>query len=165
MARIAFGEPDGSNSARVQKVAAILDREGIQIVVSEDITSALWTKLVTVASVGTAITAARASLVEFLNCPAGEDTLRSVMSEIVSVGESEGVRFPANVVEDRLAESLAEAPDVKSSLQMDLQAGNPLELDDLLGAVVAKGQANGVPVPASAALYSSLYKFRKGSGQ
>ena len=37
-----------------------------------------------------------------------------------------------------------------------------LEIDDLLGAVVRKGRANGVPVPASAALYATLYAFRNG---
>lgn len=163
VARIAIGEPDGSRSGRVEKVASILDKKGIQIEVSDDITSALWTKLVTVAAVGTAITAARATLVEFLECPAGEDTLRAVMSEIVAVGESEGVQFKPDVVDSQLSDVLAEAEEVQASLQQDFEAGNPLELDDLLGAVVAKGRAEGVPVPASAALYSSLYKFRKGS--
>ena len=72
VARIAFGEQDGSRSARVEKVASILDKEGIQVEVSSDITSTLWTKLVSVASVGTAMTAARASLVELLEGPEGE---------------------------------------------------------------------------------------------
>ena len=41
--------------------------------------------------------------------------------------------------------------------QLDLQAGNPLELDDLLGAVVPQGHAKHVPVPAVAALYTALW--------
>ena len=162
VARIAFGEQDGGRSDRVERVAAILDKPGIQIEISEDITSTLWTKLVTVASVGTAMTAARASLVELLDNPEGERTIRAVMEEIVAVGESLGVKFPANVIDDRLAEALAEAEEVRSSLQMDLEAGSPLEIDDLLGAVVRQGRENDVPVRASAALYATLYKFRAG---
>ena len=146
------------------KAASILDKEGIQVDVSSDITSALWTKLVTVASVGTAMTAARTTLVELLEGPEGERTIRTVMEEIVAVGKNLGVNFSPSVVEERLAEVIAEAPDVQSSLQMDLAVGNPLEIDDLLGAVVRQGRDGGVPVPASAALCMALHKFRHGSG-
>lgn len=162
VARIEFGEQDGSRSARVERVSAILDKPGIQVEVSADIRRSLWTKLVTVAAVGTAIAAARATLVEFLECPVGEATLRQVMSEIAAVARSEDVRLASDVVEKQLAGTLAEAPEVRASLQMDLEAGRPLEIDDLLGAVVRKGNENGVPVPASSALYATLYKFRNG---
>ncbi|MDA0676685.1 MAG: 2-dehydropantoate 2-reductase, partial [Chloroflexi bacterium] len=49
------------------------------------------------------------------------------------------------------------------SLQYDLVHGKPLELDDILGAVVRKGRANGIPVPASAALVMTLENFKHGS--
>lgn len=163
VARIAFGEQDGSRTERVERVAEILDKPGIQIEVSSDIRSTLWSKLVTVGAVGTMMTATRSSLVELLEGPEGERTIRTVMAEILAVGESQGVTFPPNVIDDRLAETLAEAEEVRASLQMDFEAGNPLEIDDLLGAVIRLGRENDVSVPASAALYATLYKFRGGA--
>ena len=163
-ARIVFGEQDGSHSPRAARVAAVLAKEGLQVEVSSDIVSALWAKLVLVAATGTVMTASRASCLEVLACPVGALTVRTVMEEIVAVGQAHGAKFASDVVDVRMATAETDAPGLVSSLQLDFQAGNPLELDDLLGAVVRQGRAKRVPVPASAALYTALYKFRQGQG-
>ena len=161
-ARIVFGEQDGSYSPRAKRIADVLTKEGLQVEVSSDIVSALWAKLVLVAATGTVMTASRASCLEVLACPVGALTVRTVMEEIVAVGQAHGAKFASDVVDVRMATAEADAPGLVSSLQLDFQAGNPLELDDLLGAVVRQGRAKRVPVPASAALYTALYKFRQG---
>ena len=163
-ARIVFGEQDGSYSPRAKRIADVLTKEGLQVEVSTAILSALWAKLVLVAATGTVMTASRASFLEVLDCPVGALTVRTVMEEIVAVGQAHGAVFDSDVVDARMATAKADAPGLVSSLQLDFQAGNPLELDDLLGAVVRQGRAKDVPVPASAALYTALYKFRQGQG-
>ena len=163
-ARIVFGEQDGAYSPRAKRIADVLTKEGLQVEVSSDIVSALWAKLVLVAATGTVMTASRASCLEVLACPVGALTVRTVMEEIVAVGQAHGAEFAGDVVDVRMATAEADAPGLVSSLQLDFQAGNPLELDDLLGAVVRQGRAKHVPVPAGAALYTALYKFRQGQG-
>ncbi len=162
-AHIEFGENDGAKTARVEKIRALLDKPGVQVSVSSDIVSTLWTKLVAVGAFGTVMTAARASLPEVLAGPEGENTIRTVMEEIVAVGKSQGVEFSPGVVDEKLQGGIEEAEEFKSSLQYDLTNGKPLELDDILGAVVKKGRASDIPVPASAALVMTLEKFKHGS--
>ena len=162
VAKIEFGEDDGSKTDRTEKLKTLLDRPGIQVAVSDDIVSTLWTKLVAVGAFGTVMTAARATLPEVLSGPEGERTIRTVMEEIVAVGKSEGVNFAPGVVDEKLHGGIEEAEEFKSSLQYDLYNGKPLELDDILGAVVAKGRAAEIPVPASAALVMTLEKFKHG---
>jgi 2-dehydropantoate 2-reductase len=140
----------------------VLDKPGIQVAVSRDIVSTLWTKLVAVGAFGTVMTASRATLPEVLAGPEGENTIRTVMEEIVAVGKSEGVKFASGVVDQKLHGGIEEAEEFKSSLQYDLYNGKPLELDDLLGSVVRKGRAAGIPVPASAALVTTLQNFKGG---
>ena len=161
-ARIAFGEQDGSRGERIERVAKILDRQGVQVEVSPDIRRTLWSKLVLVGAIGTVMAASRGTYVEILDSPEGEATVRTVMEEIFAVGESEGIAFEDGLIDSHLEGAREEAPEMKASLQIDLESGKPLEIDDLLGAVVRKGRGNGVPVPASAALYSTLYAFRNG---
>ena len=161
-ARIAFGEQDGNRSERVERVAQILERQGVQVEVSPDIRRTLWSKLVLVGAVGTVMAASRSTYVEILGGPEGETTVRTVMEEIYAVGESEGIAFEDGLIDSHLEGAREEALEMKASLQIDLESGNPLEIDDLLGAVVRKGRANAVPVPASAALYATLYQFRNG---
>ena len=162
-ARIEFGEVDGSQSERTEQIRDVLVRPGIQVGISSNIVSTLWTKLVAVGSFGTVVTAARGSLPEVLSGSEGENTVRTVMEEIVAVGRSEGVSFSPGVVDEKLQGGIEEANEFKSSLQYDLNSGKPLELDDILGAVVKKGRASGIPVPASAALVMTLDKFKHGS--
>jgi len=161
-ARIAFGEQDGSYSDRVKRVEKILSKPGIQVQVSNDIRSTLWAKLVSVASIGTVMTATRASYTEVLENPEGERTVQTVMEEIVAVGRAQGVKFPDDVIETRIADARGDAPNMVSSLQLDFKDGKKLELEDLIGAVVRAGRKSGVPVPASASLYAALWKFRNG---
>jgi 2-dehydropantoate 2-reductase len=163
-ARIEFGERDGKRTARVDTIEKLLAKPGVQVAVSGNIVSTLWTKLVAVGAFGTVMTASRATLPEVLAGPEGERTIRTVMEEIVAVGQSEGVKFAPGVVDAKLHAGIEEADEFKSSLQYDLHHGRPLELDDLLGAVVRKGRAAGIPVPASAALVATLDKFKKGGG-
>ena len=51
----------------------------------------------------------------------------------------------------------------QASVQGDFRAGNQLEIEHLLGMVVREGRAMNVPVPASAALVTALWKFRNGA--
>jgi len=162
-AMIEFGETDGSTTERTETIRKLFDRQGMQIKVSEDIVSTLWTKMVAVGAIGSGMAASRASFVEILASPHGEHTVRTTMEEIVAVGRSQGITFPPRCVESKMADAIAEAEETQASLQYDLDNGSPLELDDILGAVVNIGREAGVPVPASAALVSVLDKFKQGS--
>ena len=162
-ARIEFGENDGSSTARTEAIRNLFDKPGIQVEVSGNIVDTLWSKLVSVGAIGTLMTASRATLPEVLASPNGEETIRMLMEEIVAVGQSQGVTFPPRCVESKLEGAKAEAEEFQSSLQYDLSIGKPLELDDLLGAVVNIAGEAGIPVPASAVLVTVLDKFKQGS--
>ena len=161
-ARIEFGERDGTANDRAEAIKTLLDRPGIQVAVSSDIASTLWTKLVAVAAFGTVMTVSRASLPEVLGWPEGTATIRTVMEEIVAVGKARGIDFPPDVVDERFAAAAEEADEFRSSLQMDMRAGKPLEVDELLGAVVRMARDMGIPVPASSALVMALEPFKNG---
>ncbi len=161
-ARIEFGERDGSETDRTKAIETLLDRQGIQVAVSSDIASTLWTKLVAVAAIGTAMTVTRSSLPDVLSWPEGTATIRTVMEEIVAIGKARGIAFPPDVVDERFEAAAEEAEEFKSSLQADMQAGKPLEVDELLGAVVRMGRDMGIPVPASSALVMALEPYKRG---
>jgi len=162
-ARIEFGEKDGSDSERTTAILNLLDRKGIQAVVSSNMLDALWNKMVMVGAIGTIMAASRASLPEILASPNGEQTIRSTMEEIVAVGQSQGITFPSRCVESKIEIAIAEAEEFQASLQYDLTVGKPLELDDILGSVVRMGLEAGIPVPSSAALVTVLDRFKHGS--
>ena len=162
-AMIEFGEDDGSTTERTEAIRKLFDREGMQVAVSSNIVDTLWAKMVSVGSIGSVMAASRASFVEILASLHGEHTVRTVMEEIVAVGQSQGVTFPPRCVETKMNDAIGEAEETQASLQYDLDNGKPLELDDILGAVVRIGREADIPVPASAALVTVLDKFKQGS--
>jgi 2-dehydropantoate 2-reductase len=162
-AMIEFGEADGSQTPRTDAIRKLFDREGMQVEVSSNIVDTLWTKMVSVGSIGSVMAASRATFPEILASPHGEHTVRVTMEEIVAVGQSQGVNFPPRCVESKMEDAIAEAEETQASLQYDLDSGRPLELDDILGAVVKIGRDAGIPVPSSAALVTVLDKFKQGS--
>ncbi|MDA1279584.1 MAG: 2-dehydropantoate 2-reductase [Chloroflexi bacterium] len=161
-AMIEFGENDGTSTERTEAIRKLFDRPGIQVKVSNNIVDTLWSKMVSVGSIGTLMTASRATLPEILASAHGKETIRTLMEEIVAVGQSQGVAFPRRCVETKLEGAIAEAGEFQSSLQYDLTIGKPLELDEILGAVVKIAKDAGIPVPASAALVTVLDKFKHG---
>ena len=162
VARIEFGSRSEASSLVIDRIRSMLDVSGIQVFVSHDIRSVLWSKMVAIGALGTVVTVARASLHEVLEFEEGSNTLRTVMEEIVSCGKAYGVSFPPRIVDSKLSDAIAEADEFQSSLQLDFNRGGPLELDDILGAVVRLGRDSGIPMPASAALVMSLEKFKHG---
>ena len=162
-ARIAFGEQDGSHSERVKWLATMLDHDGIQYDVATDIVTMLWTKLVIVATVATLMTSSRSSMPEVLASPWGRYTLRELMKEVESVARAKGIEIAPDVVDQRFNEAVAEAAHTQVSLQDDFEAGRPLEIESILGMVVREGMTLAVPVPTSAALVTTLWKFRMGT--
>lgn len=163
VARIEFGERDGSVTQRVEEIRDVLSVPGIQVDVSSDIQASLWSKMVAIGALGPIVTAARASLPEVLEMEGGLDTIRTVMDEIVASGEANGVKFPSGIVDAKLADAIAEAGEFQSSLQSDFNRGDKLELDDILGAAVRLGRASGIPMPVSTALVMVLQKFKDGA--
>lgn len=135
----------------VDAVAARLDEAGLEVTVRDDETTMLWDKL--------AFLAALALLTTRYEAPAGDvrtnhrDLLLATVDEIVSVAQAEGARADAADVMalfDRLP------ADMTSSMQRDAEAGLPLELDAIGGAVVHAAARHGLAVPNTAGLVADL---------
>jgi 2-dehydropantoate 2-reductase len=54
-------------------------------------------------------------------------------------------------------------PTMRSSMMVDITTGRPLELEALVGAVVRRGLAAGIPTPVMSTLYGILKPFEHGS--
>ena len=73
-------------------------------------------------------------------------------SECAAVAAALGVELPVSI-ERRLEAALA-VGDHKTSMLQDLEAGKPLELDCMTGAVVEIADLVGVPVPSTRVLHA-----------
>jgi 2-dehydropantoate 2-reductase len=142
---------DGVPRARLDALAADLTAAGTTARVVEDETAALWAKM--------AFLAPFALLTTRYALPLGEartrhrEELESLVAETTAVSRACGA--PADAAQ-ALARYDAFPPGAKSSMQRDAEAGRPLELDAIGGALLRAADRHGVPAPVTARLVSEL---------
>lgn len=143
--RFVLGEPDGSDSARVRRIADAFTTAGFDAPVSRDIRTAIWIKLwgnlsfnpVSVLTGGT------------LDVLATDDDSRRVIAAMMEESRAVAHRLGIDMgmdVETRLRMA-AQVGAHKTSMLQDFERGRPLELDALLGAVVEMARLVGVATP------------------
>ena len=147
--RIVFGEPDGTRSARGLNVLETLNAAGIDAVLSEDPTLALWNKLAFICALSGMTCICRASFSEVMDNAGTADLTRQVVEEAAAVGRALGVKLAPDLVEQTMLGFQRDKEELVSSMYGDLVAGKPLELDNLNGAVSSLGKQHGVATPVN----------------
>ncbi|HYM83172.1 MAG TPA: 2-dehydropantoate 2-reductase [Candidatus Dormibacteraeota bacterium] len=155
-ARLIFGELDGHRSDRLDSFLRSCLAAGIAAEVSDDIRVTLWTKYAFICAQAGLTAATRSPIGVIRDTPATWALFGQVLGEAAATGRAEGVDLPADFVERGLALAATLGPGLYSSLYDDLVTGRRIELDALLGELVRRAGAAGVPAPAASALYGII---------
>ncbi|MFE3190873.1 ketopantoate reductase family protein [Nocardia sp. NPDC059240] len=139
----------------VEDVAAVLTAAGIGVTRSVDIQATLWRKLMLIASYGGVGALARQPVGVTRSEPATAELVRAAMQEVAAVARARGIALGDADVEQMLAVYRGFSSDTTSSMQRDLAAGHPSELEYQNGAVVRFGRAAGVPTPIHQTIFAS----------
>ena len=123
---------------------------GVEIELSNDVSKALWNKLVFICALSGMVCITREpSFTDVLAQPETLDLTWRVMREAAAVGRASGVALDDDVVETTMAEFQETSEELTSSMYIDLDAGNPLEVMLLNGAVSRIGKEVGVDTPVN----------------
>jgi 2-dehydropantoate 2-reductase len=150
------GEMNGRPSPRVGRIVEAFTRAGVGADASANILVDLWEKYVFICAHGGVTALGRLGIGDILACPETATFYRAVMNEIAAVGRAKGVALPPDTVERAIAFVRKLQPEMRSSLAHDLERGNRLEVEALMGVVVRYGAEVGVPTPLNAAIYACL---------
>lgn len=147
--RIAFGEPDGRLTPRAKKAHDVFKAAGIDAVLSVNVKKSLWEKLVYICALSGMTCLTRVSFSEVLRTPQTLDLTWRVMREAAAVGRAYGVALNERVAEATMQAFRAAEEELISSMYLDLQRGNRLEVGVLNGAVSRIGNEVGVDTPVN----------------
>jgi 2-dehydropantoate 2-reductase len=154
---VAFGELDGSMSARAEALRAAFARtRGVTVEVPADIRAAMWNKFLFIAALSGVGAVSRVPAGVIRSLPETRELLRQALEEIYSVALRSGVALPADAVARTLEFIDGLPPDGTASMQRDVLAGRPSELEAQVGAVVRLGERLGVEVPVHRTIYAAL---------
>jgi 2-dehydropantoate 2-reductase len=143
--RFPVGEPDGTASDRVKRVADSLTRAGFKAPVLDDIRAEIWLKLWGNMTFNPISALTRATLAGICQYPPGRELAAAMMTEAQTVAHKLGITFRVPL-EKRIA-GAEKVGHHKTSMLQDVEAGRDLEIDALLGAVVELARLTETPTP------------------
>ncbi|HSE33776.1 MAG TPA: 2-dehydropantoate 2-reductase [Pyrinomonadaceae bacterium] len=158
---IVIGELDNQRTDRIVEIEKTLNHAGVETTIAADIHVALWMKFLFIASFS--------GVGAIANAPAG--TLRSdpelraqmlqAMKEIYELAQARNIKLPSNSIDTVMAGVNALPADATSSMQRDIAAGKPSELESQNGAVVRMALESRVEVPTHEFIYAKLKPFEQ----
>ena len=157
--RFPVGELDGRESARVQRVHDVFTDAGFRSRVLDDIRSELWLKLWGNLTFNPISALTHSTLVDICQFPQTRQLAVAMMTEAQVIAERLGATFRVSL-EARIAGAEGVGKH-KTSMLQDLEAGKPLEIDGMLGAVVELAEVTEVEVPTLRALYACVSLLNK----
>ena len=156
------GEPAGGLSARAQRVVDLLAHAGFEASHTPDVRQAIWYKLWGNLTMNPVSAVTGATVDRLLADPQLRAFCTAVMQEAASIGAGIGCQIEQSA-EDRHAVT-AKLGAFKTSMLQDAEAGRPIELDAIVGAVFEIGQRLGESTPHIAALLGLTRVFAQVRG-
>lgn len=152
-----IGEPDGTISERVRKIADAFSRAGLETVASERIIGVVWDKLLVNVATGALSGITRLAYGDLYDVPEIAECACAAVREAMAVASAAGIALSYDDPERpwRIAgEGLP--PEFKASMLQSLEKGSITEIDFINGAVVRWGDRYGVPTPVNRTLVAAI---------
>jgi len=154
---ITFGELDGRHTERAERLRDAFQRaDGVMPKIAPDIHVAMWEKFLFIASFSGLGAVTRAPIGALRSLPPTRGMLEDAMREIIAVAHARDIALPEETVGETMAFIDSLPQEGTASMQRDVMAGRPSELEAQNGAVVRLGQGVEVPTPLHAFIYRSL---------
>ena len=132
--RFSLGEPDGTKSERLKKIADLLIDGGLKVPQKKNLRDEIWIKLWGNCSFNPVSALTNKTLDEIGKDKKLIDLVRKLMEECQMVGEKIGVKFNVSI-DDRI-KGATSVIGHKPSTTQDLNAGKPLEIDPIIGSII-----------------------------
>lgn len=143
--RFSIGEPDGSESERCRAISQAFQAGGLKAPIDPRLRDQIWLKLIGNAAFNPVSVLTRATLGALGEVPEMREVLRALLEEGAAVAEALGATLSVSI--DRRLEGGFAVGEHKTSMLQDFEAGKPLEIDCMTGAVIELAEKVGVDVP------------------
>jgi 2-dehydropantoate 2-reductase len=151
--------PGSATRARAEVLSDELRGAGLTCEIHEDEVTMLWSKLCFLAPFALATTASGGPLGAVRSDPQWRTLLEACVNEACAVGVAEG----AEVAPEPILTAFEGLPDgFRSSMQKDVAAGRPPEVDAIAGPILRGGNEHGIDVSATRALVDQVVALEQG---
>lgn len=164
---LTFGEQNGQASNRATALKALFDKTSVDARVSTDIRRDLWHKLVHLHTVASMTSLMRANVGEIVRTPEGKELFQRVLDTNIEIARREGYAPDDDFIATYRALFSQAGSVYEASLLRDMARGGPIEADHILGFMLERCRAHGLPDPIHSLSYTSAkaYEQRRAAGR
>jgi 2-dehydropantoate 2-reductase len=142
--RVDLAADDPALHARIEPVAEVLERAGIPTRIESSEAQAMWSKLVRLSALALTTSASGETIGFIRSDPVWRPRLTGAIGEVAAVANADGASIDPVAA---LAELDEAHPELRSSMQRDIAAGQEPELDAIAGAVLRAARRHGIACP------------------
>jgi 2-dehydropantoate 2-reductase len=159
---VAFGEIEPlRNRELLEQLRAAFAAANVRCEIPPDIAAAMWEKFLFITPWGSLGAVTQLPVGPIRSTPASRARLVAGLNEVAQIARAEGKDFGAESVAKTLAILDRLPAETTSSMQRDIMAGRPSELEAQTGAVVRFGRKTGVETPIHDAIYAELLPLER----
>lgn len=153
---IMFGELDNRQSGRILRLRDAMREAGLEADVPPDIHKSMWSKFVFISPISGVGAMTRVPVGRWRTVPQTRQMARDAVAEAVAVAAGSGVNLAGDMIDRTMERYDALAADATASMQRDVAAGKPSELESQIGSIVRIGAEHAVPTPVHCFMYAAL---------
>jgi 2-dehydropantoate 2-reductase len=142
-----IGEPDGQQSARLQRLHEAMVAGGLDAPIREDIRDEIWLKLCGNLCFNPISALTLATIDIIASEPGTRAICRAMMLEAKAIGDYLGLRLRVDI--ERRIDGAGALGQHKMSMLQDLERGRSMEVEPLVGVVQELGLYTGIPTPTT----------------
>jgi 2-dehydropantoate 2-reductase len=162
---LSFGELDGSRSQRIEAIASALLNAGFDARLSDEIRQEMWEKWVFIATAAGITCLMRAAVGDYVAAGAA-DVATGLLAECASIAAAAGFPPRKPALERARGTMTAAGSALKASMLRDIEAGKPVEGDQVLGDLLRRAERpEDSPLLRIATLSVKAYEIRRQSGE
>lgn len=153
---IAFGELDARPTPRLEALRDAFIGAGISTEIPPDIRRSMWTKFLFIAPMSGIGAMTRVPVGTWRTTRETRALAVAALGEIIALATSRGISLGDDAIERTMARYDGLPPDSTASMQRDVMAARPSELEAQIGAVVHMSHEAGLSAPIHETIYACL---------
>ena len=157
---LAYGELDGSISARIQALDEFMQGANVGARLSTAIRREMWEKWILLAALGAITCLMRGTVGEIEASPGGAAVALQLLEEIVAIVRAVGDPPSEPFVQTAREQLTAKGSPFASSMFRDVQRGRPIEVEQIIGDLLRRGSTVGMAAPLLSAAYVHLCVYQ-----
>jgi 2-dehydropantoate 2-reductase len=150
--KLSLGEPNSTRSERTKAIADALIAAGLRCPVTTRFRHEIWVKLLGNVAFNPISAVTGGTLEQLVRHGETAALVREIMTETEAVAGKLGIELSISI--DQRMAGAEKVGAHKTSMLQDYEAGRPMELEAVVGAVVELGSRLGVSMPATRAMYA-----------